>query len=277
MKKAIAWIIALLITSSVVAFQLMMNSTYPVSVKINTGVRHIGLELRRSYSGKSDCPIILPIRDIRVGGYILYRVFPSDNPMTRIDFKREGDKLVAGLPVQPPSGKLEYRVVLERDKKVIEVNDGNPVVITFIGRVPLYLLMLHSLVILLTILYSTLTGLFAGFGVKFWKRMIFLVIVLLLGLVFFLQPLMHKYSLNQWWTALPQSWELGDNKLFLSLIVWIVAAYFTVKKGWAGWIVLASLISVFLFSVPHGFPGKQQDPATLDILIRNLLPLIQLF
>lgn len=277
MKKTIVWIIAVLITFFVVVFQLMMNSTYPLSIEVNTGKQLIQAELRRSYSGKSDCPVILTVRDIMVSGYMLYRIFPSDNSMSRIDFRREGDKLIARLPRQPLSGKLQYLVILERDKKVLDLNNGNPVVITYLGKVPLYLLVMHSLVILLTVLYSTLTGLYAGFGIISWKRMTFLVIVLLLGIVFFLQPLMHKYSLNQWWTCIPKSWELGDNKLLLSLMVWLVAAYYTVKKGWSALIILASFTSVFLFSVPHGFPGKEQNPATLEILMKNLLPLIQLF
>lgn len=276
MKKSISWFLAILITLSVAIFQFMMGSTYPLVTEINTGKQRIECELKRSYSGKTDCPVILPIGDIMVSGYILYRNYPSENTMSRIDFKREGDKLIAELPVQPPAGKLEYRVFIEREGTTIDVNEGKSVIIRFLGTVPIHILALHTLFIFLAMVYSTHTGILAGFGIKTYRLTTYLIVIILLGVVFLLQPLMHKYALNQWWTCLPNSWELGDNKLLLALIVWLISAYFILKKPRRGIVMLASIISLILFSVPHGFPGKEYEPATVEIFLRNIIPLIKL-
>jgi hypothetical protein len=283
MKKSISWIIAVLITLSVGIFQFMMNMTHPLVVQVNTGKERIECELKRSYSGISDCPIVLPIRDLKVSGYILYKIYPSENPVSKINFNREGDKLIARLPVQKPSGKLEYSVFLEREGTPVKVNEGKPVVISFLGRVPLYILVLHSLIIFLAVLYSTHTGILAGLGDKTYRWTTFLTLTILLGVVFLLQPLMHYHSLNRWWTCFPNSLELGDNKFLLALLIWLFTAYVTLKK--AGPLrkarpvitVFASIISLLLFSVPHGFPRAEYEPVTIESFFDNLVPFMKLF
>jgi len=277
MKKEISWFAAILITFTIAIFQLIMGTANPLAVQVNTGKQLLQCELTRTYNGKTDCPIILPIGDIKVSGSILYRVYPSESKMSRIDFDREGDKLIANLPSQPPSGKLEYRVFLEREGTTIYVNEGKPVIIRFLGKVPIYILILQSILIFLAILFSNITGIYAGLGIKSFKWMIYLDILILLAVIFLLQPLMHKYALNQWWTCFPNSWEAGDNKLLIALMVWLVTAYFNLKKNRRGLVVIASIISIFMFSVPHGFPGFVHDPITLNSAMSNLLPLLQLF
>jgi hypothetical protein len=277
MKKSISWFIAILITVSVALFQFMMGLTHPLVTPVNIGKQVIECELNRSYSGMTDCPVILPISDITVSGYMLYKVYPSENPMSRINFIREGDKLIANLPKQPPSGKLEYSVFLEREGTPISVNNGKPVILRFFGKVPFYFLLLHSFFVLLAILYSTHTGILAGFGVKTYRWTTFLTLTILLGIVFFLQPLMHKYSLNQWWTCFPASLEPGDNKFLLALLIWLFTAYFTLKKASPFITVLASVISLLLFAVPHGFPRSEYEPVTIEIFFKNLIPYMKLF
>jgi hypothetical protein len=277
MKKSISWFLAILITLSVAIFQFMMGMTYPLVTEVNTGKQRIQCELKRTYSGKTDCPVILPIGDIMVSGHILYRIYPSGNTISRIDFKREGDKLIARLPEQPLAGKLEYRVFLEREGTKIDVNDGKPVIVRFLGKVPVYILVLQSIFILLSLLLSTYAGILAGFGIKTYRWMVYLIVASLLGVVFFLQPLVHKYSLNQSWTCVPNSWELSDNKLLFALIIWLLTAYYNLRKTRRGLVIVSSIISILLFSIPHGFPGLTFEPVTMEIFLRNLIPLLQLF
>jgi hypothetical protein len=277
MKQSIGWFISIIITLSVAVFQFLMGKADPLATEVTIGKQRYQCELKRSFIGSSDCPVILPVRDITVSGYILFKKFPSDDDSFRIDFIRQGDKLVAKLPVQPPSGRLEYRIILEREGKSILINQDKPVIIRFLGKVPLTALILHGFFVLLTLLLITYAGILAAFGIKTYRGLIYLNVVLLLGVVFFLQPVVHKYSLNQWWTCLPNSWELSDNKLFFALIVWLLMAYYNFKKARRGLVIVSSIISILLFSVPHGFPGSTHEPVTMEIFLRNLRPLIQLF
>jgi hypothetical protein len=277
MKEAIGWFISIVVTVSVVVFQIAMGSSGPLVTKVNTGKQRFQCELRRTFVGSEDCPVILPIADIMVSGYILYRLYPSENELSKIIFTRQGDKLVARLPNQPPSGRLEYSVFLEREGVRIDVNEGKTIIVRFLGKVPVYTLVLKSIFILLAILLSIYAGILAGLGIKTYRWAIYPVFASLLGVVFLLQPLVHKYSLNQWWTCLPNSWELGDNKLFFALIVWLLTAYYNFKKARRGLVIVSSIISILLFSVPHGFPGSTHEQVTMEIFLRNLKPLIQLF
>jgi hypothetical protein len=277
MKRAISWFLAVLITLTIAIFQFIMGTSYPIMTEVNTGKQHLNFELKRSYSGKTDCPVVLPVEDITISGYIYYRIYPSTDSTSRINLIREGDKLTARLPSQPPSGKLEYRIFLEKAGTVIPVNNGKPIIIRFLGSVSMTILVLQSIFILLTILFSNITGIFAAIDVKTYKVMIYPTVIFLACFVFILQPIMHKYSLNQSWTCWPLSWELGDNKILIALIVWLLVLYFNFKKSRRGLVVLASFLSIIILSVPHGFPGSEHDPINIQIVQRNLLSLLQLF
>lgn len=254
-----------------------MGSTDPLVSEINTGKQHIHCELRRAYIGNGDCPVILPVGDIMVTGYVLYDLYPTNKHPSKITLNRQGDKLVANLPHQPPSGKLEYRIFLERAGTAIKVNEDKPVIVRFLGKVPVYILILQSIIVLLTLLINTYTGILAGIGINLYKQLTFLMVIILIGLVFFIQPIVHKYSLNQWWTCIPQSWELGNNKILVALIVWLITLYFNLKKARPGLVLISSLISIFLFLIPHGFPGLVYEPITIEVFLRKLIPLLQLF
>lgn len=277
MKKTISWFISIVVTLSVVLFQFAMGISDPMEVRVNTGRQHIQLNLIRTYIGRSDCPIILQIGDIMVTGYMLYRTYPSNNEMTKIVFDRQGDRLIAKLPNQPPDGRLEYKVVLERENNTIYVNEGKPVIIRFLGKVPFSLVIVQSLLILCILILSTYSGILAGLGIKTYRGMIYLIAFLLIGVVFVVQPIMHNYSLNKWWTCMPNSWELGDNKLFIAMVLWLITIFYNFKKSRPVLVIISSIFTVLLFSIPHGFPGVPREAVTIEIFTRKLIPLIQLF
>ncbi|NJO89764.1 MAG: hypothetical protein HC831_13055 [Chloroflexia bacterium] len=60
-----------------------------------------------------------------------------------VDFKKEGEKLVADLPNQPPAGKLMYYVDISIGDDTISIQKDEPVVIRFKGGVPDFILWPH--------------------------------------------------------------------------------------------------------------------------------------
>ena len=92
MKKEICWILALVLTFYLSVLQLIMSSTFPLDAEVNTGKQKFQIQLIRSFTGTTDCPIVLPIEDISVTGYILYHLNKDSVKNIRLDFKREGDK-----------------------------------------------------------------------------------------------------------------------------------------------------------------------------------------
>lgn len=278
MKEAISWIAAVMITFSIMIFQFIQGTTYSSVTEVNTGKQRVEFELRRTYSGKTDCPVILPIEDITVSGYLMYRIYPTSDSMSRINLKREGDLLVAKLPNQMPDSNLAYQIFLEKAGSKIAVNDGKETIIKFLGDIPIAVLFLYILLVFLALFYSNATGIYALAGIKSYKRMTYITIIALVGVEFILQPLMHKYALNRWWTGIPINWDLNENKILISLIVWLVALFINWKKARPIVVILASIVSILIFFTPYSrVPGSEPDPFSFKFIHRNLLPLLKLY
>jgi len=183
--KSFIWIFAMLITIAAAYYQRVTGPTNPLKTEVNTGIQRFPVVFQRSYAGSTDCPVILQIPDIMVKGVLLYRKYPTYDEMTKVDLKREGDKLIAFLPNQPPAGKLEYRVDLEKDETPVKIGKGAPVVIRFKGEVPPVVLIIHILLMFLGMLFSNATGIYALLGIRSYKFLTVLTfVVLVIGVLF---------------------------------------------------------------------------------------------
>ena len=169
--------------------------------------------------------------------------------------------------------KLNTRVFLQKEKTPLNVNDCKPIIIKFRGKVPLSLTLFDGLLIMFVILLSNLSGLFAAFGVKSYKWIIFLTVFSLVFLGFFVHPLVQKYSLDVLWS---KDWNI-NSKVLLTLIIWSIALIFSIRKNYRIWPVIASGISFVIFLIPHQIPAGEPAKMTLDVLQRNFIALLQLF
>lgn len=275
--KGFIWIVALLITFAAAYYQRETGPTLPVKTVVNTEVQRFPVEFMRSHAGSTDCPVILQIPDITVKGVLLYRQFPTNDEMTIVDLKREGDKLVAFLPNQPPAGKLEYQVDLEKDGTPLTISYSAPVVIRFRGDVPAVVMVTHILLMFLAMLFSNATGIYALLGMRSYRFLTVLTFVILFigGLVF--GPIVQKYAFNEWWAGIPFGWDLTDNKTLIAVLVWLMALEMIRKKNAAVWVIIASLVTIAIFLIPHSLFGSQLDQETGKIIQGNILPFLQLF
>lgn len=275
--KSFIWLFALLITLAAAYYQRTTGPTYPFKTEIDIGMHKFPVKFMRSHSGPTDCPVILQIPDILVKGVLLYRKYPTKNEMTKVDLKREGDKLVAVLPNQPPAGKLEYRVVLEKDDKPLTIGKGLPVIIRFTGDVPEVILFIHILLMFLAMLFSNATGIYVLFRINSYKFLAFVTFTVLAvgGLVF--GPIVQKYAFNEWWTGVPYGWDLTDNKTLIAILAWLLALFMIRKKRAAWWVIMASLVTIVIFSIPHSLYGSELNQETGKIIQGALLPFLQLY
>jgi len=275
--KSYVWILAGLITLAAVYYQRVTGPTQPFKTEVNTGIQKFPIVFQRSHSGTTDCPVVLQISDITVKGFLLFRKYPGKDEMTKIELKREGDKLTAFLPNQPPAGKLEYRVDLKKDGSPLKINNDIPVLIRFTGDVPKAILVIHIFLMFLAMFFSNATGILALFGIRSYKFFTVLTFAILLvgGLVF--GPLVQKYAFNEWWAGIPFGWDLTDNKTLIAVLVWLMALEMIKKKSAAFWVIIASLVTIAIFSIPHSLYGSQLNPETGKIIQGAILPFLQLF
>jgi len=275
--KSFIWLFAFLVTVAALYYQYTTGPTHPLKTEVDTGIQKFPLKLMRSHTGTTDCPVILQVPDITVKGVLLYRKYPTKDEMTKVDLRREGDKLVAEIPNQPPAGKIEYQVELEKEGTPLKINSGFPVIIRFTGDVPKAVLVTHILLMFLAMLFSNATGIFALFKINSYKFYAFVTFVILAagGLVF--GPIVQKYAFNEWWAGIPFGWDLTDNKTLIAILAWLLALLMIRKKGASYWVILASLITIVIFSIPHSLYGSQLDQETGKIIQGVILPFLKLF
>src|SRR5674476_1109101 len=201
--KSFIWIFAILITAAAGYYQRVTGPTKPLKTEVSNGIQRFPVVFQRTHGGTTDCPVVLQISDITVKGFLLYRKYPSKDEMTKIELKREGDKLTAFLPNQPPAGKLEYRLALEKDGNPIIIDNGASVIIRFKGDVPPVVLIIHIILMFLGMLFSNVTGIYALFKIRSYKCMTVLTFAILAvgGLV--LGPIVLKYAFNEWRDGVP--------------------------------------------------------------------------
>lgn len=275
--KSLLWVFAFLFTVAAAFYQRVTGPTYPLKALVHIGTQSYPIRFLRSQQGKADCPVILPIPDIGVKGVVSYRKYPSKDEMTKVDLKREGDKLVGYLPNQPPAGKLEYKVDLEKKGNPLKVGNGSNIVIRFTGDVPKTVLYTHIFLMFLAMFLSNITGLLSLFNLRYFKFTAVLTFGILVIGGFILGPVVQKYAFNEWWTGVPFGWDLTDNKTLIAVLAWLLALVMIRKSTARVWIIAASIVTIVIFSIPHSLWGSQLNQVTGKIIQGQILPYFATF
>lgn len=256
MKKWIIWILAVILTITAAIYQKMTGPTYPKYQKIKVDGKEYKIRFIRTNVSSKDAKISLNLPK-EFSGIISYRIYPSDKHYIKMNFHRENQSLVTYLPKQPPAGKLEYFVILKYNNNVVFSNEQTPLRIRFKGEIPAYILILHILFMFTAMLLSTYSGLAALFKDKSQKIFgIITLIVLFIG-GGILGPIVQKYAFGQYWTGIPFGYDLTDNKTLIALVFWIIAVIANLKKERFFYTILASIILILVYSIPHSLFGSQ--------------------
>ena len=274
--KSFIWIFAFLITALAAIYQRQTGPTYPVKAQVTTGNQKTLVKFPRSFGGKEDCPIVLPLSDITVGGYIEYRKFPTKDSLTKVNFKREGDQLVAALPNQPPAGKLEYQIHLEKEGKPVLIDKLTPIIIRFKGEVPMAVLIPHILLMFLAMFFSNAAGILALFKQNSYKTVAVITLVIMVIGGFILGPIVQKYAFNELWTGVPFGWDLTDNKTLIAIVAWVAALIMLRKNRAEIWVIIAAVVTIAVFSIPHSLFGSQLNQETGKIIQGFILPYLSI-
>ncbi|MFZ5429054.1 MAG: hypothetical protein ACOZDD_02395 [Bacteroidota bacterium] len=276
MKRFMFILVAVMITFGAVIYQRSTGPTYPKKVETEIDGITYPFQLTRSHGGTTDCPLVFLINDQEVTGSVTYRKFPTTDEWTTVEMIRKGDELTVSLPNQPPAGKLEYKVEFRKNEQVYPLHETNATVIRFKGDVPAYILAPHVILMFLAMFLSNLAGVMAFFRYGGYRRLAVWTLVLLGlgGMV--LGPWVQWHAFGEAWAGIPFAWDLTDNKTLLAFVFWILAVVMNRKKEQPGYIVVASIVMIIIYSIPHSMYGSQLDPETGKIIqgfiSLNLIP-----
>ena len=265
------WILAVVMTLGAAYYQRKTGPTHPRDAAVTLNGKTYDLSLLRSHGGDDDMPVEVVIPDASVTGAVIWKRFPTAEAWDTVMLQRSGDTLRAFLPHQPPAGKLAYRILLSSPAGTVVVPAGDPVVARFKGAVPAGILIPHILFMFTAMLLSTLAGLMALWKLPVYRKYSYITLVLLLIGGGILGPLVQLHAFGDLWTGVPFGWDLTDNKTLVAIIFWVYAVLAIRKKERHWPVVLAAMVLLLIYSIPHSMFGSTYNYETGDVIQGMLL------
>ena len=279
MKKTLLWILAFIITIGAAYYQRKTGPTYPKRVSVIVNDTSYELKLVRSLGLDERPEVKLNIKDTSVKALLWYKRFGTPDEYQSVPFKykvypvksfvmnrifhiTEEKGFFAEVPQQPAAGKLQYYAEITDSKVTQTIMKETPVVIRFKGSVPGQVLMPHILIMFLAMLFSTGAGLLALFKVPSYKKFGIWTLILLIAGGLVLGPVVQKYAFGAFWTGIPFGWDLTDNKTLIAFFFWILAVVMNLRKERPVFTILAAIVLLLVYSIPHSLFGSQLDYST---------------
>ena len=266
MKKFILWLLAFLITISAAVYQRTTGPTYPkhINVTVNNTVHE--LKLLRSLSLGEKSEIRLDLNDSNIKARLFFKQYKSDSEYESEDFTYRADPkqggFYAGVPQQPVAGKLQYYIEITDLNGTQTYLKESPVIIRFKGDVPAFVLIPHILLMFIAMLFSTLAGLMAVIKYPLYKKYALWTLILFVAGGMVLGPVVQYFAFGNFWTGVPFGWDLTDNKTLIALVFWILAVIINKKNEKPIYTVLAALVLLLVFSIPHSLFGSELNVST---------------
>jgi hypothetical protein len=279
MKKYLLWLLAFIITLGAAYYQRKTGPTYPIRVNVTLNDSLYKLKLIRSIGLDERSQVKLNIKDTSVKAVLYFKRFNTEDKYLSVEFKykvypihsflmkkifkiNEEKGFFADVPPQPRAGKIQYYLEFTDSKGTQSLMKETPVVIRFKGRVPWYILSPHILIMFMAMLFSTGSGLLAVAKIPSYKKYGVLTLILFIIGGFILGPIIQKLAFDQFWTGVPAGWDLTDNKTLIALIFWILAVVMNHKKDKPLYTILAAIVLLIVFSIPHSLFGSELNYST---------------
>jgi hypothetical protein len=266
LKKVMFWVVAVIISLAAMVYQRMTGPTYPKKYTFTYQGEEYRFSLPRSNNGR---PGDYPVEIVLPGTFsadLIWRLFPTENPWDTVAMERKVDTLSARLPLQPPAGKIEYHLELKVNGQAVDLDEAENVVFRFRGDVPAWALIPHVLMMVLTVIWSMATIIFALANIPSYQKHMGVTIIFLLIGGFILGPIVQKYSFGQFWTGWPLGGDMTDNKVLFALIAFVIA-WSLRKKSYGRWLaIFASLVMLAVYLIPHSMNGSELNLETGEVV-----------
>lgn len=258
------WILTIVITLTSIVYQRLTGPTHPARSTVTVNQTEYSFSIIRSHHTTHDAEIILNVPDQNISGLIKWKRFKSHDSWSVDTLSRNGDDLIAVIPKQPMAGKVIFELSLRDENNRLYPLTDEPVIMRFTGPVPPSILWSHVLVMFAWMLLSTRTGLDAlSGGLRAYRYTVISTILLIIG-GFILGPIVQKFAFNEYWAGWPFSHDLTDNKTAAALIFWIIALWRGRKKGGRAWIVIAAIVTLIVYLIPHSLLGSELDYTKME-------------
>lgn len=283
MKNLLYWTLAIIITLLAIVYQRKTGPTYDKKFDIEVNGKPYELKLIRSMEIGSGGAVKLAIDDTNIKARLFYKRFLTKDEYTPVDFKyvkKSIDSFImnkvfgvteekgwfAKVPDQPMAGKIQYYFEITDNKVTKVYMQTEPIVVRFKGAVPSSVLAPHIFFMFFAMLLANLAGIMAIFKFKQYKLFTNLTVIALLIGGMILGPWVQWYAFGEAWAGVPFAWDLTDNKTLVAFIFWVIAFFVNRKKEKPVYVVVASIVMLIVYSIPHSMFGSQLNPETGEII-----------
>jgi hypothetical protein len=288
------WVLATGLMLAAGSYQERTGPTYPVDGTLDVAGVQKSYSLPRTQTTGKELRVALPDPGQGSSASVVWRRYPTDDPFTTTPLRPETDdegeaELAAGLPSQPPAGKVEYRVEVQTPGGLVRIPSEDEaaagkgmIVARYKDAVPLPLLISHIACMFFALLLGIRVALGAILQPSHIGRLPWISLGLMTvgGLV--LGPFVQKYAFGAFWTGFPWGYDLTDNKTLIMWLAWAAACVVlwrsrrrrpgAAEAGSKGVpsgrvrvaLVLAALVMTGVYLIPHSFKGSQLDYGSLD-------------
>jgi len=167
------------------------------------------------------------------------------------------------IPVQPSAGKVEFFIRLfdQSGTSPVEIpGNGERIIARYKDPVPSWALIPHIILMFTAMLTSNRLGISVVFGEKIKPHLVWITFLTLTigGLIF--GPIVQHYAFGAAWTGWPVGNDLTDNKSAIAFLAWLIPIIGIIRqKDCRRSIMIASIITLAVYLIPHSVLGSQHD------------------
>lgn len=270
---ALIWFTALVLTLSSAVYQRKTGPTHPLRGTFTEGDREFHYKMQRNPTTDAPLQVSVPLPE-KCSAVLIWREFPTDWEWKQIRMAEMDAFASATIPVQPVAGKVEYFIEIHRpDQSVFSVPaSGNPVIARYKNPVPAWALIPHICLMFAAMLLSNRLGLGIVCREAVRPELIVATVITLTlgGLVF--GPIVQQYAFGAAWTGWPLGTDLTDNKLAVNVLIWLVPLASLRKQKFCRYAtLLAAVVTLFIYLIPHSLLGSEYDYREVDQSITHEL------
>ncbi|WP_340110903.1 hypothetical protein [Maribellus mangrovi] len=283
MKTVFYWLLAIVITLAAAIYQRTTGPTYPKKFDIEVNGNIHELRLIRSVEIGSEDPFKLAIDDNSIEAKLYYRQYLSHDEYTEVDFayaKKPVDSFImnkifgiteeegwfADIPDLPAAGKIQYYFEVKDNNGIKAYFKDEPIIVRYKGAVPPAVLTPHIFFMFFAMLLGNLAGIMAVFNHNRFKFYTTLTIIAFFIGGMILGPIVQLYAFGEAWAGIPFAWDLTDNKTLIAFLFWLLAFAMNRNKRRPIYTVVAAVVMLLVYSIPHSMYGSELDPETGEII-----------
>jgi hypothetical protein len=242
-------------------------------VSYTLGDREFSARLVRSSYTDTNAVVELPSLPNGWTATLHWRRYPTKGEYTVVPMLKAKGVVGGLLPIQPAAGKMEYYLRFagpEGAEVRVPSTPADDPVIRYKDPVPAIFLVLHVAAMFLAMMIAVRAALAAVFRLREVRTLAWVALggLVVGGLV--LGPIVQKYAFGAFWTGWPNGYDLTDNKSLVMCVAWgiacVVLGYRSIRRPRAGRLalILAGLIVLVVYVIPHSLRGSELDYGKLD-------------